>query len=185
MPAAARWPQTVSIEGQPPARSDDRRTAYLATGDESYLRTYGAPIVRGRDLAVTDAADGPAAAIVNQAFVRRFLPDGNAVGVRIELGDPLRPVAKPRAITIVGVFSDMKNDGLAKAPFPQVVGLDRQLPEFNSEFKDIVVRTNGDPASLANPVRAALRSTAPSIPLAEVATMKDVIAAATGERRHS
>jgi len=78
------------------------------------------------------------------------------------------------------VFRDMKNDGLAKDPFPAVVGLYRQLPEFNAEFKDILVRTAGDPATLANPVRDVLRKMDANLPLAEVSTMKDVVAAATG-----
>jgi predicted permease len=185
LPAAARWPQTISIEGQPAVRTEDKRTAYLATGDEWYLRTYGAPLIQGRDLAASDVTNAPAVAIVNQTFVRRFLPDGHAVGVHIQFGEPLRPVAQPRTITIVGVFRDMKNDGLAKDPFPQVVALYRQLPEFNSEFKDIVLRTSGDAASLANPVRAVLRKMDPSMPLAEAATMRDVVATAAGETTYA
>jgi predicted permease len=180
LPAAARWPQTIDIEGQPLARSDDKRIGYLATADESYLRTYGAPIVEGRDLTAADAVDAPAVAIVNQAFVRRFVSGRSAVGLRIRLGDPLRRMAEPRAITIVGVFKNMKNDGLANDVFPQVVGLYRQLPEFNSEFKDIIVRTKGDPASLASPVRGVLRELDPSMPLAEAATMREVVATASG-----
>ena len=89
-------------------------------------------------------------------------------------------MAEPRAITIVGVFKNMKNDGLANDVFPQVVGLYRQLPEFNSEFKDIIVRTKGDPASLASPVRGVLRELDPSMPLAEAATMREVVATASG-----
>jgi len=180
LPVAARWPQTVTIDGEAPARSDDRRTAYLATSDEYYARTYGAPILEGRDLGSTDVTDGPAVAIVNQTFARRFLSGKSAVGARIQLGEPIRPVGAPRVITIVGVFRDMKNDGLASEPFPAVVGLYRQLPEFNVEFKDILVRTDGDPAALANPVRDALRKLDANLPLAEVSTMKDVVAAAAG-----
>jgi putative ABC transport system permease protein len=85
-----------------------------------------------------------------------------------------------RAITIVGVFRDVKNDGLGTPPQPHILGLYRQLPEFNSAFKDIVVRSIGDPGALAAPMRTALSGMDVDIPLADVATISDVVSTATG-----
>jgi putative ABC transport system permease protein len=179
-PVNARWQQAVTVSGEALARSDDRSSADLATVDEQYLRTLGGTLVRGRDLAQSDVAAGAAVAIVNEAFVSRLITTGDVIGREIQLGNPLIPVATPRAITIVGVFRNMKNDGLAKPVVPQVVALTRQLPGFNSEFKDLIIRSNGDPAQLVVPVRRIIEKLDPDIPLAEVATMQDVVAAASG-----
>jgi putative ABC transport system permease protein len=117
---------------------------------------------------------------VNETFARRFFPKGNALGQRVRLGAPITSVEVPRAITIVGVFRDVKNDGLGTPPQPQILGLYRQLPEFNSAFKDIVVRSIGDPGGLAAPIRTALSAMDADIPLAEVSTIDDVVSMATG-----
>jgi putative ABC transport system permease protein len=78
------------------------------------------------------------------------------------------------------VFQDVRNDGLNQPPRPQIVGLYRQLPEFSSNFKILMVRTRGAPAALATPVQRIVRSMDPDIALGEVATMQDVVAAAAG-----
>src|SRR6185437_14820005 len=59
-PAAARWLQTVSIEGQAPARVEERPTAFFTVADDSYLRAYGTRLVRGRDFRSTAVAGGAA-----------------------------------------------------------------------------------------------------------------------------
>jgi len=179
-PAAARWLQTVSIEGQAADRLADRPTAYFTVADESYLRTYGTRLVRGRDFRGTDAAAGPPVAIVSESFARQDMPNRDPIGVRIELSNPIVAVDKPTPITIVGVFQDVRNDGLNQPPRPQIVGLYRQLPEFSSNFKILMVRTTGAPAALATPVERIVRSMDPDIALGEVATMQDVVAAAAG-----
>ena len=179
-PSAARWLQPVAIEGHAPERLEDRPTAYLTVADESYLRAYGTRLLRGRDFRSTDVAGAAAVALVSESFVRRFMPGGDPLGARIEVGRPILPVASPRPITIVGVFHDVKNDGLNQPPYPQVVGLYRQLPEFSSEFKDVLVRTTGDPTALGGHLRRVVRLMDPNLALGEAATMTDVVAAAAG-----
>src|SRR6185437_9995919 len=179
-PAAARWLQAVSIEGQAADRLADRPTAFFTVADDSYLRTYGTRLVRGRDFRSTDAARGPAVAIVSESFVRQDMPNRDPIGARITLSNPILAVDTATPITIVGVFQDVRNDGLNQPPRPQIVGLYRQLPEFSSYFKILMVRTRGAPAALATPVERIVRSMDPDIALGEVATMQDVVAAAAG-----
>lgn len=179
-PAAARWLQPVAIEGHALERLADRPTVFFSVADEWYLRTYHTRLIRGRDFRSTDVAGGTAVAIVSESFVRRYLADRDPIGARMTLGNPIVPVAAPTPITIVGVFEDVKNDGLYKPAYPQAVGLYRQLPEFSSEFKDIVARTTGDPAALGGSVQRMLRAMDPNLALGEVATMSDVVASAAG-----
>jgi predicted permease len=183
-PANARWVWPVSIDGQAPSRSNDVSTTYLGLADAWYFRTLAIPIVRGRDFATTDAPGAPPVAIVNEAFVRTYLPARDPIGAHVRIGDTSGPtvVELARAVTIVGVARDVKNDGLVARPHPQLIGLHSQLPEFNVEFKDLIVRTSGDPHALAAPLHRTLAALDPDMPLAEVATFDDVVAVAVGER---
>jgi predicted permease len=48
---------------------------------EGWFRTYGIPVSAGRDFGSADIGGAPRAVIVNQEFVRRFLPDKPPLGV--------------------------------------------------------------------------------------------------------
>jgi putative ABC transport system permease protein len=158
----------------------------MGIGDEWYLRMLGIPLLRGRDLSSSDAAESAPVAIVNETFERSFSPGASILGKQIRVSAPASyrpagtPAYEPRPMTIVGVFRDAKNDGLRAPPQPQFIGLYRQLPEFNIEFKDLVVRTRGDPLAMTTPIQRVLAQLDPDMPLAEVATLEDVVSRANG-----
>jgi putative ABC transport system permease protein len=185
-PTSQRWARRVEVDGAPPRSASDQSMALIGVGDEWYLRTLGIPLLRGRDLSSADAADASPVAIVNETFERQFSPGATVLGkqIRMSVGAINRPsgtpLSVPRPITIVGVFRDAKNDGLRAPPQPQFITLYRQLPEFNIEFKDLIVRTRGDPLAMTTSIHRALARLDPDMPLAEVATLEDVVARASG-----
>ena len=185
-PTSQSWPRQVSVDGMPARRAGDAPMAFMGIGDEWYLRTLGIPLLRGRDLSSADAADGAPVAIVNETFERRFAAGTSALGKQIRIITPRSyspegPVAyTPRPITIVGVFRDARNDGLRAPPQPQFIALYRQVPEFNIEFKTLVVRTRGEPLAVTAELRRVLAGIDPDMPLAEVATLEDVVSTASG-----
>lgn len=69
-----------------------------ATVSTDYFRTMDIPLQRGRVFTESDDANRPPVALVNEAFVRRFLPDVNPMGRRV-----LSPTAAGGWATIVGV----------------------------------------------------------------------------------
>src|SRR5678816_2481757 len=75
----------------------------------------GATIHAGRDFNAADRRDSPEVAIVNDAFVRRVLTGGNAIGVRVIVG------RDGGGISIVGVVSDIGHDfRIRAAPVPEI-----------------------------------------------------------------
>lgn len=85
--------------------ADDQTAVLEQRISPGFLRAMGTPLRAGREFASSDDERAPLVAIVNDSFVRRFLPDGRAIGTRIfrERG--------PRAgepIEIVGVVEDSK-----------------------------------------------------------------------------
>src|SRR5688572_19519890 len=85
--------------------------AIVARVDDGYFETMGIPIVRGRGFQRTDAAGGPAVAIVNETLARRYWPQRDAVGSRFHaVGDA------GDWVQIVGVARDSRHFYIVEPP---------------------------------------------------------------------
>jgi hypothetical protein len=90
--------------------------AEMVFATPGYLETMGIPLLRGRDLRWTDVKSAPHVVLVNEAFVRRFSPNGDPLGRRVtELVGPDDPWE------IAGVIGDVRTQGLDRAPAPLMV----------------------------------------------------------------
>ena len=111
-----------------------------------YLQAVGVPLLRGRYFS---AQDGPAAtrvAIVNDAFVRAFLPGENPVGKIFRRSSDLT------GYTIVGVIGDTRRRDLTKEAIPEVFWPHSQRPWG----MNLAIRATGDPQALVNSVRSTI-----------------------------
>jgi hypothetical protein len=124
------------------------------------------PLLSGRELNEMDRGDSPLVALVNQEFVRRNFPDGEALGQRIVLLGETRE--------IVGVVANFIQ---RRIPFDGFIEPGVFLPAAQSPMRNIsfVVRATGDPASLAPDVRRAVWKVDPDQPIAAVQTLEDFI----------
>lgn len=87
-------PTELSVDGRPaPTGALPRANTFnVAAG---YFRTLGPGLTRGRDFASTDTLSAPRVAIVNDAFVRRYLGDSDPLSATLRLspgGDPVHVV---------------------------------------------------------------------------------------------
>ncbi len=87
------WSEPVSLNGQMTAES-----VHVNVVGPRYFETLGTPLVLGRDFGEADRAGAPPAAIVNEAFVRKYLPEGRPLGQQLTIR-----VAAATTATIVGV----------------------------------------------------------------------------------
>jgi putative ABC transport system permease protein len=163
----------VDVEGRPVPVAD-RPEVELRRAVFDYFGTMGIPLLRGRVFRREDAA-GPVAAVVNTAFVDRVFPTEDPIGRRVRIG------SSPNAawITIVGVVGSVKHGSLEETPRPELY-LDYRQGVVNSPF--VALRTTGDPAALAVPVRATIRELGGDPPTA-VHTMEDLRRASVAQRR--
>lgn len=80
-----------------------------------YFHALGLPLIAGRYLDQTDTAGSPHVVVVNESFVRRYYPKGDAIGKRI-LVEKILPnrggLGPQTAWEIVGVVVDEKGRGL-------------------------------------------------------------------------
>jgi len=114
-----------------------------------YFQAIGIPTLRGRQFTETEMKPQPEAAIVNNAFAKKFLPDEDPLGKHIMLQSDLLPRGP---LVVVGVVGDVKQFGLHSEPRPEIY-----LP-MRRHSMTLIVRTNGNPAQWAAAVREAVKS---------------------------
>src|SRR5205814_2272725 len=105
--------------------------------------------------------------IVDRAWARRFFPNGSAVGKRLRQGGC---TSCPWTL-VVGVVSDVKYAGLDMPVEGSVYS--PLSPQGMSRF--LIVRTQGDPASVLPAVRQNLHDLDAAVPLSNAATMEELI----------
>src|SRR5262245_19196555 len=101
------------IEGQPlPAPGAGPITDFRVINPE-YFRTLGMRLEHGRPFNARDNQAAQPVTIVNQAFVRQFIPQEEPLGKRIRFGIPGTPLTQSPWLLIVGVVSDVRHLDLA------------------------------------------------------------------------
>jgi len=147
-----------------------------------YFATLGIPLRQGRAFDERDTLQTEPVAIINETMARRFWPDENPLGKRFAVDEDGKPAAHP--LTIVGVVGDVKHRGLENDVWPEFY-LPHAQVDYNifSIPSFLIVRTAGDPLSLAAAVRQAIHSVDPNQPAAEVRTVESLLDEMVAQRR--
>ncbi len=135
-------------------------------GTEGYFGTVGVPIIQGREFQVTDKADSPRVAIVNEMFARTYYPNRSAVGQRLLLNTASGP-----RVEIVGVAKQSKYFALFEPPFAYIYLPLAQNPQ---PAMALLVETIGSSGTLAAPLREVVRSLDPGQPVIGIRTIEEV-----------
>jgi predicted permease len=140
----------------------------------------GIPLLGGRVFTEQDRSGSPDVAIINEGFANRYWPAEDAVGKRFKFGDDADSEAP--WMTVVGVVGDMRRTG-----FDRPVRYETYLPyaQFTARTMTLVVRTVGDAAAMAGPVRQAVRTIDPDQPVFDVRTMDETLSGMMAQRRFS
>ncbi len=172
-PLQSNWVDGFSIEGRPASQLPDT-SAHFNPVSHDYFRTIGTPIVRGREFTQQDDQDHPGVMIINETFARRFFPNEEAVGKRIQPNPPARIWQNQRFVSfeIVGIARDVRSGGLKADPEPTYY-----VPASQSPLPDmsILVRTQGDPTALVSPLRNAVLSIDSNQPIATISTLEQIV----------
>jgi putative ABC transport system permease protein len=145
----------IEVEGYVPAPQESLAVVADSVGP-GYFDTLALALVAGREFAPTDRAGAPPVAVVTETFAARYLP-GGALGKRLRVAGEWRE--------IVGVVADATYRSLGEPKLPRLYLPQLQVPETRWTF---VLRAAGDPARLAEPLRAALAELDPDLPLGAV-----------------
>jgi putative ABC transport system permease protein len=198
--------RAAALQTDLPLRGDGERRAFTAdpppeSGDPSALvavtwtfgdhfRTFGIPILKGRAFLPEEDVENREAAIVSRALAERFWPGQDPIGKRVKWGIP---ASRSPWKTIVGVAGDVVDGRLGETPILHIyVPASEELnPSVRRPLTGLLRRTTiaasteGDPAALVGPMRAAIAAIDPALAIADVTTMSQVTADATAPQRFS
>ena len=145
---------------------------------KDYFATMGIRLMDGRWFDARDVQGAPDAVIINKTMAMTFWPRQNPIGRR------LRPGGSKNWSTIVGVVEDVKNAGLDRPAGTELYLPYRQPAGAGNSDMYVAMRAQaGDPRSLAGVVHEQLNAIDPSLPLADVRLMEDVLTRAQARPR--
>jgi predicted permease len=171
-----KWQGEVIVQGreQRPG-TDPLRTAWqVVSGD--YFEIVRVPLLRGRPLNDGDRTGTAPVMVVNDAFARLVFPDGDPLGHRVQAGNATRG----EWFTIVGVVGSIRHDSLT-APAPPEIYVPFEQARIGAHT--LVVRTAGDPLSIAPEVQAAVWEVNGELPISQVEPLDALVRRSTATRR--
>ena len=159
-------PETMELRVHDGAARPGEGPARYFNAAPGYFRTLGTTLRRGRDFDDRDRAGAPAVAIVNEAFVRKYIKVSDPIGTRVVSargGD---------GVTIVGVAGDLLQDFRSGVPpEPEIYFPYAQSPRWATY---LVVRADNPGAALPA-VRQRVRTMDPSLRVGSPVLMSERI----------
>ena len=158
---------------------DDAEAPQVTPG---YVKAMGIPLISGRWIQWSDTDDAPLVIVVDQAFVKQYLPDESPVGKSLRFLAPGSGSSFPRVATIVGVVGNISHDGLDAPPRPEMYA---PVSQNLVDKIDIVIRSAVSPGTTATALQNMLSKLDKDQALSSLRTMQDVIALSTAQPRFS
>jgi predicted permease len=164
------WGVNVEVEGSSAA---DQRRVQIHQVNESYAGAFGIALRAGRLFSAQEVHARRHLALVNQAFVKRYLAGRSPLGAVLRiprLRDEPTNLADD-SFEIIGVMEDVLNDDQPDEIMPEV-----HIPYTVAAVADILlVRTQADPAALANAISSQVYAIDPNQPVTLVRTLETVL----------
>ena len=158
----------IRIEGYTPGPRERPGVQYSAVSP-GYFSTVGLVLRAGRDFNARD--NSRALVIVNEAFVRRYIPRGDPLGKRF--GTNLES-------QIIGVIQDARVNRVREGAAPMMY-----MPlEGNLVYASTLeVRAAGDPQAIATDVRKAVAEVAPDLPIERITRLTELVDRSLNQER--
>ena len=171
---------SFSVEGRSAPGDMELPLAVYRVVSPDYFRAMTIPLQRGRVFDSRDTADAPPVIVVNRRLAEQFWPGADPTGKRLKIG----PVDSPNPwATVAGVVGDVRQGGLyGEQDLAIYVPYAQERRGFVAP-RDLIVRTTGNPASLAGAVREAVWAVDKDQPISNVRTMDHVLAASVSRER--
>jgi len=178
----------VWFEGRPkPANENEMAAAIFYLVEADFEQAMGLTLERGRFIAPQDNENAPIVIDIDDVFARMYFPDENPIGKRVHL---MQFDVEAEIIGVVGHIKQWGPGGDAKSsiqaqffyPFMQ---MPEKLMTLAAGGAAVVLRTEGDPASIMKLVRRGVQEVDSREVIYAVQTMDEVIAGSFAARRLS
>jgi len=177
--SGTEWSTTVEVPGFAARAAEDTIVAIDQIG-AGYAHAISARLVAGRDLSVGDEDRLPRRALVNQSLANFYFGGRNPVGEFLRFDDTV-------AVEIIGVIADVRDHELAKQPrrrvyFPFLHRGDTASIGAPSSLH-FIVRTSGSAGVMVEPIRKAISSIDPALPIDGITPVTRLMARSIREER--
>jgi putative ABC transport system permease protein len=153
---------------------DKRAAAAYHQIAPDYLKTFGIPIVAGREFDEHDMAGNQNVMLISQAGARKVFGNENPIGKTLLISFSSMPVE------IVGVVGDVRTRSVAN---PDEVEIYRPWAQENIQFAVIAVRSPLREDAVTKVVQSALAKVDPGLAIAIPQSMNTIVAQALGQAR--
>jgi len=140
----------------------------------NYFKTWGIPLLTGREFNEHDTADGQKVCLISQAGAKKVFPNEDPIGKTLLVTSLAVPCE------IVGIVGDVRSVRVADAP-----GMEFYLPwtQENFPFVNVTVHSNLKVDAVTKLVQSALTKVNPGLAIAVPQSMDAVVAQALGQAR--
>ena len=163
---------SYSVEGAPEQPRSDQPTVQINSITPGYFQTMGIPLLKGRDVELTDTRDRPGVIVINQTLAEREWPNQDPVGKRLSIGGGM--------LTVIGVVGDSKRSDLEGA---QQAAVYMSHAAFTLPLMGAIVRSDLSEGPITSAVREAVRSLDPELPVDNSDTVETILERTTGQPR--
>ncbi len=171
---------SINIEGRPAPPPGQELIVVTRIISPGYFDTMSIPVLKGRPLTDHDTETAPNAVVISETMARRFWPGEDPLGKRIAAWAVKTPEDWAQ---VVGVVKDVRQFELTADPKPQMYLSYRQVGFFAP--RDLVVKTDVDPASMAATVRKAVWDIDKDQPVSNIRTMEEILSESIARQRFS
>jgi predicted permease len=179
--------RVFNIVGQTTLQSGEKPIALYSAISPEYFRVMRIPLLRGRWPAEQDTYSTPWVVVINDSMARKFWPNQDPIGRMIML-ETVPGEERPRKI--IGVVGDVRQYTSRIDPGPEIYApylqQPMQTPSMFTEtrlHKSLVVRTSGDPGSLAENLRRTVSDMDRASPVFGVSNLSTVVLNSTMDER--
>jgi len=159
--------EDLAIEGYTPS-AGTKMDMFDVEVAPHFFDTMGIPVLLGRSMGPRDTAAAPPIVVVNETFVRQFLPNQNPIGRHLSLGSPF----KAPGFEIIGVVADSKYYAANEKAKPMAFLSVLQLGGPDPYAGELLIRTSQDPSGITAEIRKAVHDIDPRLLIGRVTTLK-------------
>ncbi|HJQ25166.1 MAG TPA: ABC transporter permease [Blastocatellia bacterium] len=162
-----------AIEGRAPEAPDQRPNADFRRVNQDYFSALRIPLLKGRQFTESEARQSAHVVIISERLAAQYFPDEEPLGKYLLLG-----LSTPIRFEIIGVVDDVRHRSLATDAYPMMY-----LPMLDTPWTNLVIRTAGEPTSLAAAVRQEVGKLDPQQPVAAIKPMAQWLSESVAQPR--
>src|SRR5215471_16207945 len=140
----------------------------------AYFKTWGVPLLAGREFNEHDVADGQMVCLISQAGAKKVFPNENPIG------KTLLVTSNSTRVEIVGIVGDGRSQRFVEPPDMEFY---RPWAQENFPFLNIAVRSSLKLDAITKLVQSAVTKVDPGVAIAIPQMMDMVVAQARGQAR--